>query len=36
LPKAILHPKFFMTVKEFLEYRLENPKEYPLTEDEKK
>lgn len=25
-----------MTVKEFLEYRLENPQEYPLTEDEKK
>lgn len=25
-----------MTVKEFLEYRLENPQEYPLTDDEKK
>ena len=25
-----------MTVKEFLEYRLKNPQEYPLTDDEKK
>ncbi len=25
-----------MTIKEFLEYRLENPQDYPLTDDEKK